>query len=317
MIKAIVTGHSAGLGAALTAELLGRRISVLGLSRRTVTLQKEAGAEALQQHVLDLSDPGALITWMSGPALARFLADASHALLINNAGMVQPVGPCGAQDAAQIAAAVQLNLGALGPADPCQFPTAVPALLPEGADLIATAFDGKGQLWLQSRNPARLYSTASGLTPIDFPDAEDKSDEGHRLFHTPTPGLIACVSCHAEAGDDGHVWTFDAAPSGPRRTQSLRGGILATAPFHWDGDMKDLSLLMATVFSGRMAGPPVSAAQIDSLGRWLDAQPVLPKASPRDPQAVERGRALFQDAAVGCASCHWASGIAGDRIYIQ
>lgn len=112
MIKAIVTGHSAGLGAALTAELLGRRISVLGLSRRTVSLQKEAGAEALQQHVLDLSDPGALITWMSGPALARFLADASHSLLINNAGMVQPVGPCGAQDAAQIAAAVQLNLGA-------------------------------------------------------------------------------------------------------------------------------------------------------------------------------------------------------------
>lgn len=112
MIKAIVTGHSAGLGAALTAELLGRRIPVLGLSRRTLTLPAEAGAEALQQHVLDLSDSGALITWLSGTALARFVADASHALLINNAGMVQPVGPCGAQDAAQIAAAVQLNLGA-------------------------------------------------------------------------------------------------------------------------------------------------------------------------------------------------------------
>ncbi|HRI49782.1 MAG TPA: cytochrome-c peroxidase [Pseudomonadota bacterium] len=205
---------------------------------------------------------------------------------------------------ARFASVAQLNLSALGPADPCQFPTSVPTQLPEGGDLIAGAFDGKGQLWLQSRNPARLYSTASGLAPIDFPDAEDKSDEGHRLFHTPTPGLIACVSCHAEAGDDGHVWTFDAAPSGPRRTQSLRGGILATAPFHWDGDMQDLSHLMQAVFTGRMAGPLASPEQVDALGLWLDAQPVLPKASPRDPQAVARGRILFNDAAVGCASCH-------------
>ena len=197
-----------------------------------------------------------------------------------------------------------LNLSALGAGDPCQFPAPVVLPVPTGSDLIAGAFDGKGQLWLQSRSPARLYSTDPGLAPIDFPGAEDTSNEGHRLFHTPTPGLIACVSCHAEAGDDGHVWTFDAAPSGPRRTQSLRGGILATAPFHWDGDMRDLSVLMQAVFSGRMAGPPVSPAQVDSLGRWLDAQPVLPKASPRDPQAVERGRAVFQDGAVGCASCH-------------
>ncbi len=204
----------------------------------------------------------------------------------------------------RVAPVALLNLSALGPADPCQFPTPVAAPLPENGDLIAGAFDGKGQLWLQSRSPARLYSTTPGLAPIDLPDAEIVNNEGHRLFHTPTPGLIACVSCHAEAGDDGHVWTFDAAPSGPRRTQSLRGGILATAPFHWDGDMRDLSLLMETVFSGRMAGPPVSPAQVDSLGGWLDAQPVLPKASPRDPQAVERGRAVFQDGAVGCASCH-------------
>ena len=34
MIKAIVTGHSRGLGAAITNELLARDIAVLGLARR-------------------------------------------------------------------------------------------------------------------------------------------------------------------------------------------------------------------------------------------------------------------------------------------
>lgn len=112
MIKAIVTGHSAGLGAALTAELLGRGIPVLGLSRRALPPPEGAGVDALQQHPLDLSNLPALGDWLAGLVLARFLADARHALLINNAGMLQPVGPCGGQDAAQLAAAVQLNLGA-------------------------------------------------------------------------------------------------------------------------------------------------------------------------------------------------------------
>ncbi len=220
--------------------------------------------------------------------------DGQSLALIAPGGQATPIGsPVGL-----------LSLSALGPADPCQFPS--PALVPQPADseLVAGAFDGKGQLWLQSRNPARLITTTSGVAAINLPGAEDASNEGHRLFHAPTPGLIACVSCHAEAGDDGHVWTFETLPSGPRRTQSLRGGILATAPFHWDGDMKDLPSLMQAVFHGRMSGPTVTAAQSDSLGQWLDAQPLLPKASPRDPAAVERGRQIFSDGSVGCASCH-------------
>ena len=112
MIKAIVTGHSGGLGAALAADLLSRGIVVLGLARRTHAPLGAAHADALQQHALDLSDADALSAWLAGPTLAGFLADASMALLINNAGMLQPVGPCGGQDPMQITAAVQLNLGA-------------------------------------------------------------------------------------------------------------------------------------------------------------------------------------------------------------
>jgi mono/diheme cytochrome c family protein len=192
---------------------------------------------------------------------------------------------------------------AMGPKDPCVFPGTTVGTLTVAAELTAGAYDGAGRLWVQSRNPAQLHILATGQpsTVVNLDGAEDRASEGHRLFHTPTAGMIACASCHAEAGDDGHVWTFDSV--GSRRTQTLRGGILATAPFHWDGDMTDLSKLMQDVFVGRMSGRSVTPSQVEAIGKWLDAQPPLPKA-PRDAQAAARGKALFYDAKVACSSCH-------------
>jgi mono/diheme cytochrome c family protein len=185
--------------------------------------------------------------------------------------------------------------------DTCQFPSPVPLFtVTPGAQLTAGAYDLKGQLWIQSRSPAQLFGPAGAQ--IAFVGAEDRSDEGHRLFHTVTPGMIACASCHAEAGDDGHVWSFDTV--GARRTQDLRGGILATAPFHWDGDMTDMTTLMNQVFSGRMAGGLLVPDQIHAVGAWVDGQPALPKGLPKDAGAVERGKTLFNDPVVACAKCH-------------
>ena len=184
--------------------------------------------------------------------------------------------------------------------DGCKLPSS-PITVDRTLQLTAGAFDGQDRLWLQSREPARLILQPSNET-IALTGAEERKDEGHRIFHSTTQGMIACASCHAEGGDDGHVWTFD--PIGPRRTQSLRGGILATAPFHWDGDMSDLSKLMRDVFTGRMTGEVLTAAQVSAVGAWLDAQPLLPRGQPADPQAVARGKALFNDAKVACASCH-------------
>lgn len=195
---------------------------------------------------------------------------------------------------------LQVTRTDLTPSDPCSFPRTT-LTIPPGLQLTAGAFDSRGQLWLQSRQPARLV-LAQSTQQIDLTGAEDRSDEGHRLFHTPTTGMVACASCHAEAGDDGHVWTFDVI--GPRRTQSLRGGLLATAPFHWDGDMSDLNKLMNDVFVGRMSGQSLSPPQVAAVGSWLDGQPALPKSAPRDLQAVQRGKDLFNDATVACAGCH-------------
>lgn len=111
-LKAIVTGHSRGLGAALTAELLARGHSVLGLSRAGLTALAPAHLGELQEVVLDLSDSAALCAWVATGALVRFLDGAGRVLLINNAGSVQPMGPPGGQGAQALARSVALNVTA-------------------------------------------------------------------------------------------------------------------------------------------------------------------------------------------------------------
>ena len=106
MKKAIVTGHTRGLGAAIAAELQARGVAVLGLARGRSPLS------GIGQVEVDMADPVALQAWLAGAALREFLADASQALLVNNAGVVTPVGPLAAQDPAEVLRAVSLNVGA-------------------------------------------------------------------------------------------------------------------------------------------------------------------------------------------------------------
>ncbi|VXB85134.1 Short-chain dehydrogenase/reductase SDR [Burkholderia sp. 8Y] len=109
---AIVTGHTRGLGAALTDTLLSRDADVLAISR-----QRNVGLAArypgrLHEVELDLADLPALGAWLADGALGRFLAGAERALLINNAGMLAPVGPLADQDAGAVARAVSVNVAA-------------------------------------------------------------------------------------------------------------------------------------------------------------------------------------------------------------
>ncbi|WP_323795193.1 SDR family NAD(P)-dependent oxidoreductase [Nisaea sp.] len=108
MKKAIVTGHSKGLGAGITAALLAEGYNVLGLSRSALP-----GFEAgLEQVALDLGDADALAAWLDGGELESFLKGAESALLINNAGIVEPIAPLGRQGAVAIARAVTVNISA-------------------------------------------------------------------------------------------------------------------------------------------------------------------------------------------------------------
>lgn len=132
---AIVTGHSQGLGQAIAADLLGRGWRVLGLSRSGWPPTLASQYPGLTEVALDLADAPALAAWLAGPALAEALADvvgktgrgeaagvqeaehsagaqAGQVLLVNNAGLVSPIGPPGGQGGAAVMQAVALNVAA-------------------------------------------------------------------------------------------------------------------------------------------------------------------------------------------------------------
>ncbi|NPT45217.1 SDR family oxidoreductase [Paraburkholderia sp. 1N] len=109
-IRAIVTGHTRGLGASLAEQLLARGVTVLGLSRSRHATLKERFPALLEEIELELADPTRVAQWVATDALRSFVSGAQSVLLINNAGMVQPIGPIEGQDAADIATAVSLNV---------------------------------------------------------------------------------------------------------------------------------------------------------------------------------------------------------------
>jgi cytochrome c553 len=168
----------------------------------------------------------------------------------------------------------------------------------------AVAFSSPYVLAVQSREPAGLdfidVRNGTVRSHLDLKQAS-RFDTGHTLFHVRAGAGLACASCHGEGGDDGHVWSFHGI--GARRTQQLRGGILGTEPFHWNGDMQDFPTLVQEVFVGRMRGLEPTAEQTDALATWIDRQPAL-RVTAGDADAVERGRGLFESAELGCASCH-------------
>jgi hypothetical protein len=131
-------------------------------------------------------------------------------------------------------------------------------------------------------------------------DLEPTDNPGHTRFHVDPGSGLACASCHPEGGDDGRVWQFDI---GPRRTMALRGGLRGTEPFHWSGDESDLSSLMTDVFEQRMGGTLQCQGQVDDLADWMETLQPIP-TTVADPDAVDRGRQLFESPQLGCFSCH-------------
>ncbi|MSP60456.1 MAG: c-type cytochrome [Myxococcales bacterium] len=169
---------------------------------------------------------------------------------------------------------------------------------------IAVAFDGSGHVVVQSREPATiqvLYKPP--ITVTIAPSNLSREDTGHSLFHANSGANIACATCHGEGGDDGRGWNLSGV--GPRRTPSLRGGVMARTPFHWEGDLTDLPALLADVYVGRMGGPIPTEPEAAALASWLDRIPLLGNSPPANPFAVTRGDKAFHDlAGAACAACH-------------
>ncbi|CAB3702322.1 SDR family oxidoreductase [Paraburkholderia rhynchosiae] len=128
-IRAIVTGHTRGLGAALAEQLLARDVAVLGLARSRHASLKQRFPALLEEIELELADSTRVAQWLATDALRAFVSGAHTVLLINNAGMVQPIGRVEEQDAASIATAVSLNV-----ATPLMLASALAAASPDASD---------------------------------------------------------------------------------------------------------------------------------------------------------------------------------------
>jgi hypothetical protein len=193
---------------------------------------------------------------------------------------------------------VGLGCSSKGPPPPPPPPEQLASeVLPQGR-VVAIGYGPGEQIVVQTREPATLVMGERTL----FLPGRSRKHTGHELFHLGTRGGLACASCHPEGREDGQVWTF--AGLGQRRTQSISGGIRGTEPFHWSGDMTTFDKLAHDVFQSRMSGPITTSDHVESLFRWIDKIPRMESPAAEDPAAVERGRALFHQADVGCATCH-------------
>jgi mono/diheme cytochrome c family protein len=169
---------------------------------------------------------------------------------------------------------------------------------------IAAAFAKQDTLVVQTREPAALHiMTDDRKRPWKSISLSTVSrfDTGHAIFHANSGNAVACASCHAEGGDDGHVWQFVVQPGdGIRRTPSLRGTLKGTAPYHWTGDITDVRMLADTVFVTGMGGPPIAAPHIEALQKWLFAIPAPTPFREAD-ASTATGKALFD---ARCKTCH-------------
>jgi NAD(P)-dependent dehydrogenase (short-subunit alcohol dehydrogenase family) len=111
----ILTGASRGLGRALAAQLLSAERRLLAISRHPdpgLDAEARAAGAAVEQWALDIAhDVGVaarLEAWLHHHATANW----SRATLINNAGILGPVGPIDRSDGESLASVLRVNLEA-------------------------------------------------------------------------------------------------------------------------------------------------------------------------------------------------------------
>ena len=97
----VVTGSSRGLGAALVAQLQARA------DTEVVTIGRHGAAIAA-----DLGEAAGIVAACTALAARLDGRELARAVLVNNAGVVEPVGPAGTLDAAALARNALVNLAA-------------------------------------------------------------------------------------------------------------------------------------------------------------------------------------------------------------
>ena len=195
--------------------------------------------------------------------------------------------------------------------------------IPVDGQPTAVAFDASGRLLVQTREPSRLLVLGGNTEALNVVDrielpGDSVLDTGHEMFHRPARGpggSLACASCHPEGREDGRVWRFSTDPAtaaAPRRTQSLAGGVLDTAPLHWTGDLHDMTDVMGEVFVRRMGGSAPGPRHVRAFAGWVQTlRPIA--ADGAETPSTARGREIFHRSETACATCHGGARMTNDE----
>jgi YVTN family beta-propeller protein len=200
---------------------------------------------------------------------------------------------------------------------------------PDGSELYVynTLDYSVGVYSMKGGRPAKI-----GAVKVCDPPHTPEWVRGKELFFTTKSPMtrsrwVSCSSCHPDGFQDGRVWQN---PEGPRKTPPM-WGLAHTHPLHYSADRDEVQDFEYTIRGKLMGGTglvkgPIKprttffpAAELDEKlsgrSKDLDALAIYtnsfqPKLSPhivapgKLTSEAERGKTLFFDKAVGCATCH-------------
>jgi len=203
------------------------------------------------------------------------------------------------------------------------------ALSPDGSRLYVQAWLSRSvrvyDVSRFEREPALIAEVAT----VDDEPLDATVLEGLRVFYrSRDPRMsrtryLSCASCHLDGEGDGLVWDFTQRGEGLRNTIELRGRA-GRAPLHWtanfdevqdfEHDIRDgqggAGFLTDDVFHamGRdeaLGAPKAGLSEaLDALAAYVASLGSYGVSPARDGDAAARGRAVFEDPSVGCATCH-------------
>jgi YVTN family beta-propeller protein len=136
------------------------------------------------------------------------------------------------------------------------------------------------------------------------------AERGELLFfdaRLSLDGWYSCHSCHSDGHSSGQLNDnfTDGSFGTPKRVLSLLG-VKDSAPWAWNGQMKELAEQVRQSLTSTMQGPEPKTADVAALTAYLQTlspPPALAQARGKtDRAARERGRQMFTD--LGCVGCH-------------
>jgi hypothetical protein len=171
---------------------------------------------------------------------------------------------------------------------------------------LSSELDAQDTPWLEG-TPTLVATTEAVVTPPLF---DDTLSLGRLLFSTSvypqmaTPAAgVSCSTCHFDSREDGLNWPdFDTVP---RQTRSLAGAMSLTPPYTWTEPVPTVAEEARITSQVRLGGRNATQDELDAVAAWIEHTPDVDhplRGATSD--VIERGRAIFERADVGCAGCH-------------